>query len=232
MKLDFPLHDPGNSLLAAIADTIKRYYPGGIDIYSDDYSEHPARVEVRKIIDENFMWHMAGIEQAQAGKAFSTLFDELKQYSSNELLMADGAMGPGFSVSVVLEKYLEASLERIKRIAFAVSAFGPFFSVCGIDETIITLDGIPYPAINVVTKSPYKEFEDWFKYLEQLVKKHFPDYKFVPFEICMMVLKDVEIPFWAGHDDTVYAALFNMSFQHYGHTDPRGEWYKGMGESL
>ena len=232
MKLDFPLHEPGNSLLGALADTIKKYYPEGIDIYSEDYSEHPARVEVRKIINENFMWHMVGIEQGQAGKAFSAFFDELKQYSNNELLTADGAMGPGFSVSVVLERYQEASTERIKRIACAISALGPFFSVCGIDETIIKLDGIPHPAINVVTKSPYKEFEDWFKYVEQVVRKHFPDYRFVPFEICMMALKDVEIPFWAGHDDTVYAALFNMSFQHYGHSYPRGDWYTGIGKSL
>ena len=231
MKKYFPFDNarPG-SLYSEIANCIKQYYPNGLSSLHDEYHLYPGIVKRNEIIAENI--GPPGQKLGPQSKKWEALLKFLNKNADKPIEGTTYGFVPGFSADLILEKFENGTLSYTKRIAFAVSLLGPFFSICGIDETTIKHEDDDfqryYPAINVVTASPYKEFENDFNGIKYSMQKYFPDYKFIPFYICMMHLDGVQTPDSIGQEETVYNALFNHSFNYYTHHKSRGDNYYGM----
>jgi hypothetical protein len=223
----FSLENQRDPVLIEVAKTIKELYPIGINTYSPEYHEYPGIIKIKALIAENIG------NNKNYNKIWSSLLKKLRKESGKEIDSTTFGVGPGFSGDLILEKYEDPSLIRIKRIAFAVSLIGPFYSICGFDETFIKDDGISYHAINVVTASPYKEFEGDFNGIKYGIENQFKDYKFVPFLACLQFLKDLDVLDSHRQEPTVYSALFNHLFDHFNYSLPilRGDRVYGYDKS-
>ena len=221
MKLYLSLTRQHNKLDTAIADTIKEYYPIALNPQSPEYNAHLGIKKINEAVSE----HMNDYKEFI--KPWKSFIKKLHKRADKKVHDTSYALALCYSADLILEKYEDSSMVRIKRIAFSVSLLGPFFSVCGVDETIIKEKGSKfgqgYHAINIITVSPYKEFEGCFKLVKNKIEKHFEGYKFVPFWVCARYVKDLHIPYTSGPECTVYNALFNNLLDHYYRDAFRGD---------
>ncbi|MCO5945979.1 hypothetical protein [Mucilaginibacter flavidus] len=225
MKKYFPLDSSYNSLFKQLGETIKAFYPAGLSSYEPEYHEYAGIKKLQEII-----WEGIGVR-----KNFRNWSAFVKRVSAKLNKEVDGTtygLMPGYSADLILERHEDNMLIREKKISFAVSLLGPYYSICGIDQTTIKLldDEATryYEAINVVTVSPYREFEADFIFIEQQITKKFKGYKIVPFDICMDFIKDVETLYSMGQEGNIYSALFNHMFNFYAHQRSRGDRYYGL----
>lgn len=214
MKKYLSLDNHHTELIAAIVGNIKKYYPKGIDSFDPEFMKFPGILKASDIIYQNI-----GPREQKPGpctKQWRSLLKSLRKSGAENIRDTTYGFVPGFSADLILEHFEDESLMRTKRIAFAVSLIAPFYSICGVDETSIKEkdDEVrrSYHVINVVTASPYKEFENDFKEIEQQINKYFPGYKIIPFELCMRHIEGVQTPFSMGQDCTVNNAFFNHLF--------------------
>ena len=225
MKKYFPLDSNYNALYKQLGETIKTFYPAGISTHEPEYHEFEGIKKLQEII-----WEGIGVRKNI--RNWAEFVKRIGAKLNKEVNGTTYGSRPGYSADLILEEYEDDALIRIKKLSFAVSLLGPYYSMCGIDETTIkTLDDEfrrGYTAINVVTVSPFKEFEVDFLFIEQQINKKFKDYKIVPFEICMNFIKDVETLDSMGQEGTVYNALFNHLFNFYTHQHSRGDRYYGL----
>lgn len=231
----FSLSHRPYQIWAEVADTIKEFYPMGIDRDSPDYENHPGRIKMNNIIADNILDNKNF--RKRWGGFLSILGKDLNK-TPDDLFSTTYGLRPGFSADLILERYEDDSLLRIKKLTFAVSLIGPFYSVCGIDETFIRNKyhdfggGGGYHAINVITASPYEEFEKDFNHLQRRVETRFKGYKFVPISMCLKMVKGLHSDFLEY--GTVYNALFNHLFNSYYFplARYRGDKQYGYGENI
>jgi hypothetical protein len=221
-----------NKLVAEIAETIKEFYPIGIGRESPEYNAHPGVIKMNEIMEDNILNNKNFRERW--GTFLKKLRKDLKK-SADDLHSTTYGVGPSFSADLILENYEDDALTRVKRLSFAVSLIAPFYTVYGVDETGIKEKdhefGGAYRAINVITVSPFKEFEKDFNYLQQQIEKQFTGYKFVPITMSLTEVKGLYHHYL--QDAKIHNALFNHLFDLYdtsfGHT--RGDTLYGYGES-
>jgi len=224
LSLDIKHH---NKLVAEIAETIKEYVPIGIRTMDPEYNNHPGIKKLDEIVGEQVKHYKQFISP------WMSFLGKLKKVAKKRIPNTTYAHQWSYSAELILERYIDKSLCRVKKIAFAVSSIGPYFSICGIDETFIidSEDRRWYHSINIITVSPYAEFENLFNYLETEIKSQFPTYKFVPFNLCAYYIKDAETHYSNGEECTVYNVLFNNSLDSYHNRYHRGDTLYGFGES-
>ncbi len=207
MKYYLSLDKPHNKLATEIANTIKEYYPIGLKVYEEDYDKYPGIVKLKESISE----HMEDYNSYM--KPWKNFLKNLPIGFKGKIYNSGLPHNTSYGGELILEKYEDKSLIRVKKIVFNVSWLGDFYTVYGTDETIIKdeKDGreLFYRAINVITASPYKEFEKGFNYLQQAIEKEFIDYRFVPFYLCCFNIKDLQLPYSEPFDTTVYNAIFS-----------------------
>jgi hypothetical protein len=230
MKKYFRLEiDHKTELSSAITKTIKHFYPTGLSSHEAEYHKYAGVEELKEITGSNIG------DNKIYKKRWGSFLNFVRKESGKQVNSTTYGFVPGYSADLILDNFEDEFLIRTKRIAFAVSLLGPFFSICGVDETFIKVknEGMhgAYHAINVVTASPYMEFENDFNGIKYWIEKKFPGYKFVPFFITMMHLKDTETLYSMGQEGTVYNALFNHLFNFYTHYKSRGDQYYGHEKS-
>ena len=217
-----------------VSDTIKEFYPIGVDRESPDYEMYTGLQKMGQIMEDNILDNK--MYRKRWGGFLKIIRKDLNK-SAEEVHSTTYGLRPGYSADLILERYEDDSLLRIKKLTFAVSLIGPFYSVCGIDETFIRnkyhdYNGGGYHAINVITASPYEEFENEFNHLQRRIETHFKGYKFVPISMCLKMVEGLHHDFLEA--GTVYDALFNHLFNFY--YSPfaryRGDEYYGYGENI
>src|SRR3569833_1044030 len=220
MKRYFSLDNRYNTLFSLIGETIKSYYPVGISNSEPGYHENAG---IKKL--QELMWEGMGVRNNF--RNWTTYVNRVCMKLGKETASTTYGPRPCYSADLILERYEDEALIRTKKISFAVSLLGPYYSICGIDETTIKAfdDEMHkyFNAINVVTVSPFKEFEADFLFVEQQVTKRFKNYKFVPFQVCMSFIENVETLDSIADNGTVYSALFNHLFYFYTHNFSRGD---------
>jgi hypothetical protein len=227
----FPLNNRHNKLYEEIGETIRQYYPIGVRPDSPEYKEHPGIKKIMAIIEEN------ATQNKKFNKPWVEFLKKLRSGSKRKIHNNSYVTDFSFSGELILESYQDESLQRTKKLIFSVSLFAPFFSIYGVDETaIIELEdeyqfGRAYRAINVITESPYKEFETDFNYLQRAIETQFTGYKFVPVRVSMFHVEDLHTPYSNLDECKLHNALFNGYFDFTSFTSFRGEMYYGTGPS-
>lgn len=225
----FPLDNLYNKLYAEIGETIKQYYPIGITPDSPEYNEHPGMKKIMSIMEEN------ATQNKKFNKPWSDFIKKLRSVSKRKIHNNSLFTDVSFSGELILERYRDESLLRIKKIRFSVSFIAPYFTIYGVDETVIKEKAnkfaFGYSAINVITESPYEEFETDFNYLQREIEAQFTDYKFVPIRTSMFYIKDLYTPYSNLDECKLHNALFNGYFDYTPFTSFRGEMFYGSGPS-
>jgi len=130
---------------------------------------------------------------------------------------------PSFSSSLMIKTFENDDLMHFKTLHFSVSLTGPFFTIYGVDETMILDEGRHYGAINVVTVSPYKEFESDFNFIRTKIEKRFKGYKFIPFRLHSMFVEGLYDPYEDNKECPIYKALFDGALKGYDTYKMRGD---------
>ncbi|MGF7041805.1 hypothetical protein [Mucilaginibacter lappiensis] len=225
----FPLNNRHNKLYEEIGETIKQYYPIGVRPDSPEYKEHPGIKKIMAIIEEN------ATQNKKFTKPWVDFLKKLRSGSKRKIHNNSLPHDLSFSGELILESYQDESLQRTKKLIFSISLIAPFFSIYGVDETAIKEQddefGRAYRAINVITESPYKEFEIDFNYLQYEIEAQFNGYKFVPVRVSMFHVENLHTPYSNLDECKLHNALFNGYFDFTPSTPFRGEMYYGSGPS-
>ncbi len=207
MKLYLPLD---NSQLKSIIDVIKKHYPLGLKPSDPGYIEYTGYKELEDIIVENIH------DNKKYKKIFVSFTKAVAKSLKKEVIGTTYGIGPSFSAEIILETYDDDAFSRVKKLSFAISLIGPFFTIYGVDETFIKMPERPgaagYHAINIITVSPFQEFEPDFNYLRGKIEKEFDKYKFVPFFILSYHIEGLHL--FDGEDDDEYGNVFRALFNH------------------
>jgi hypothetical protein len=230
MKHYFSLKGYPDKLRIEIGKTIEEYYPVGIDQQSAEYFEYPGIKKLELMLAEyssnNTSFH----------EVWKLFLIKLPKDLRKKMHSTTYGFVPGFSADLILERYEDEAMVRLKKLTFAVSMIGPFFSICGVDETFIKEKDHPtkaYGSINVITASPYKEFEKDFLYLKEKIEETFEGYQYVPMIAALSFLENMQIYHSYREEYTVYNALFNHLFDYYDHQKLfRGDMLYGLDKSM
>jgi hypothetical protein len=228
MKFRLPLTSIQKDFYGPIIEAILKYYPLEIKSDAPAYFEFSGQVELGKIIVDN-------IHSRKNFKARWQDFD--KEIRTDLKKRIDGqtyATRPSFSSSLIIKKFKHNELIHIKTLHYSVSLVGPFFTIYGVDETAITdkRDGhdLFYTAINIITISPYKEFESDFNFIKSKIENRFKGYKFIPFDLHSRSIQGLYDPYKDDEEYTIYRALFDDFLNGYDTYRKRGDYKYGFDE--
>jgi len=212
MKFYFQLKTPHNKLFADIAETIINTYPIGVQRESKEYNSYPGIKKIDAIVEQSMT------NNKKFNKPWRDFLIKIRKSINSRIHNIGMASEFSFTGELILERYKDDSLVREKKIIFVVSLLGPYFTIYGVDETAIKdkieQHDIAYKAINVITVSPFKEFEKHFILLKLAIEQEFADYKFVPFKVTTLYIEGVQPPYSNLTECTIYGALFNNSFDY------------------
>lgn len=225
----FPLDNRNKKLYAEIGEAIKQYYPIGVMPDSPEYNEHPGIKKIMTIMEEN------ATQNKKFNKPWGDFLKKLRKGSKRKIHNCSYVHDVSFSGELILERYQDDALLRIKMIRFSVSLIAPYFTIYGVDETVIKekADELAYGyrAINVITESPYMEFGTDFNYLQKEIEAQFVDYSFVPIRTSLLYVKGLHTPYFGPDECKLHNALFNGYFDFAPVIFFRGEMYYGSGPS-
>jgi hypothetical protein len=227
MKFHFPLTSKQQDSYGAIIDSILKYYPIGIKSDWESYSKYPGQIALTEIMIDN-------IHNRKNFKTRWKDFDkEIGKKTKKKIVGETYGLRPGYSSAAIVNRFENNELLHLKTLHYSVSLIGPFFTIYGIDETCIKDDwdgrNIGYAAINVVTVSPYKEFELEFNVVKSSIEDKFKGYKFIPFRLHSMVI-DGLFDSYNDKELTIYEALFDHRLDGFDTMRIRGDSSYGYNE--
>lgn len=225
MNTYFSLDNHHKPLFAEIGQAIKNLYPIGLPADDRQYNEYPGIKLIAAVVEKNMT------DNKRFNEPWKAFLKKLKSTAKNRVQNCGYAHELAFSGELILEQYQDATLSRIKKLIFSVSLISPYYTIYGVDETgikdILHERPAEYRAINVITESPYKEFEDKFNFIKSEIEEWFSGYKFVPVRICVSYIKEVQTSSSYPNECNVHNALFNNFFDYYDKPHFRGEMYYG-----
>ena len=198
----------------AVYETLKSYYPLGIERHEGGiYFEYPGIKELERIVVDNI--HEKDNYQSRWKQRVDKWSNELNQ----KIIGTTYGQEPSFSAYIELLN--DAADDRIfeKRIHFAVSLLGPFYTIFAADLTTLVEQDTDLKKIsqryqqthrNII--SPYNEYSALFINLRRLIEKDFSGYKFVPFMIHSAVLNGLQVRYRDESLNRIYHGLFNQHF--------------------
>jgi hypothetical protein len=191
-----------------IEDTIKKYYPFGIEYDSEwtQYMSFPGIEELGKLVVENIHSNK-NYKERWLNFIKSIGKESGKKVSSNTF-----GQSPSFSAVVLLDTFEIKNYKISKSLYFSVSFLGPFYTVFGLDDVLLRDGRAGYSATIAVTVSPYKEYEKDFLLLRKTIEERFKDYKYVPFAIYSRTMDGLKVSeVQEGHTSLIYNALFDTT---------------------
>jgi len=222
MKFSIPLSDFQQDRYGTLVGDILAYYPLGIKGELPIYRESEQYKKLEDIVVENIH------NKKNYRERWTTFEREIKKTLNCKLEGCTYPTDAGFSSKIILKEFQHQELFHEKSLYFSVSFIGPFYTVFGMDETSIIDEGRHYSSKNVVTASPYKEFENIFNLIDEKIRKRFDGYKFVPFVLHSMVMGNLYDLYENDKELSIYKALFNSVLDGYETLKNRGDAHYGM----
>jgi len=176
MKFNFSFNSKTHDFWE-IYHSIKKYYPIGLEQHLGEgiYYEYKGLRELEKIIVDNVH------NDENYKERWVKFTDEMGHELNKEINGTTYGQAPSYSSSIILFRNTVENCLHVKALHFAVSFVGDYFQIYGLDLTTI-LDEVEergfrkgYTAVNSVTSSPFAEFEETFKYVEQKLRLRYVD---------------------------------------------------------
>ena len=191
-----------------IYESIKRYYPIGINrSHEGMYSDYLGHKKLEKLLIENIHENYGEFKQK---------LNAWEKALNNRFVGTTYGQEPSFSAYMELEKnsYKDWILE--KRLYFAISLIGPYYTIYGMDTSTLLAKAEylnknrQYHQCNRLIISPYIEFHEDFEKLRKLLEEKYPDYKFVPYHIYSSELEGLQLNYADNLRSKIFYALFNQ----------------------
>lgn len=191
-----------------IYDAIKSFYPLGIPRGEGGgvYFEYAGIKKLEQIVVENIH------DENNFKNRWANYRNELAEKLEKEVIGKTYGQSPSFCSSVVLERNEIGNCTHLKELYFAVSLVGNFFSIYGLDSTLILEDQESfkgYQVANMVTTSPFKECEKVFSTVENSIRERYPTYKMVPFAFGQQIIDGLQVRYSDAEVCSIHMALFN-----------------------
>lgn len=213
-----------------VYNAIRTYYLLGIRLSHEMhlYYEYEGQKKLGKLLVDN-------IHNAENFKErFVNFSDQIQSQFGLEVQGTTYGQQPAFSFDLILEKTEYPGLIKIKKLCLGISLLGDFYSLYGIDETIIIEERKPYRyqyySINAITVSPYAEFEQPYLALKKAVQERYPNHKQVPFTILTSYLNGLYNKYEETDECMVYNALFDQKLTNNYRLQQRGDQYYAYDE--
>ena len=198
----------------SIYEALKTYYPIGIEKrVGGIYFEYPGITELERMVVDNI--HAKGNYQSKWKQRIDDWSNELEQ----KIIGTTCGQEPSFSAYI--ELFHDEANDRIfeKRLHFAVSLLGPFYTLFATDlTTLVERDADSkkvsqrYQQTHRNVISPYNGYSELFNSLRRLIERDFKEYKFVPFMIHSAVIKGLQVRYRDESMNRIYHGLFNQHF--------------------
>ncbi|QCW98854.1 hypothetical protein FGM00_01485 [Aggregatimonas sangjinii] len=195
-----------------IYEGIKSFYPIGIP-QGDGvgiFYEYSGLKKLEDIIIDNIH------DENNFQNRWTDYTDELKKIMKKEIIGTTYGQAPCFSSSIIIEKNVVGTCTHLKELHFAKSFVGNFFTIYGLDSTRILdeKDGNKgYHIANVVTGSPFKEFEKDFLLLENNIRNRYPNHKMIPYSFGRQIIDGLQVRYSDAEICSIQMALFNDMIQ-------------------
>ena len=195
-----------------IYDRIKSFYPIGIPRGEGVgiFFEYPGLKKLEDIIIDNVH------NEKNFKKHWTDFTDELKKITKKDIIGTTYGQAPSFSSYMIVEKNVIGTCTHLKELHFAISFVGNFFTIYGLDTTRILDEKGGYKGYyvpNVLTASPFKEFEKDFLLLEKSIRKRYPDHKMVPYGFGKQIMEGLQVRYSDAEVCSIQMALFNDTIQ-------------------
>lgn len=185
--------------------SIIKYYP--IAILKSEHSiyfEYEGIKQLEKIVVDNIH------NRENYQNRWVDFCDRISNDLDVKVMGRTGGQAPSFSASINIGENRSDTFVHSKDLYFSVSLVGHFFQIYGLDKTIVKdVDSRGYPSNNVITASPYREYESLFKGVEKIIRQEFVDYKFVPYSIGQTQIDGLCVRYTDDMNCTINMGLFN-----------------------
>lgn len=221
----FPIDNNSNKLFQDIGNAIKEFYPLGLERESAAYAKYPGILKLEDKINYQMLSYNKHI------KPWKEFLRSLPKGYKSKIKDNTIPFEVSYSGVLIIDEFENENIFATKKLVFNVSTLSYFYTIYGVDETVVKDKERPemygYSAINVITESPYSEFEEAFNYLQTNIRAQFTGYQFVPIRISLMYVKGLQTINLVFRESRIHDALFNgyFSFQDINHF--RGEMYYG-----
>ena len=190
-----------------IYEAVKAYYPIGLKgAYPGIYYDYPGIKKLEALV----------IDNTHVRAHYRERWVKVKRKWQKELGKAiretTYGQAPSFS------GYVEVSRKKVdncilsKELHVAVSFLGPFYTVFGLDNTVLIEEDRHYPQTNRVVISPTAGYDQYFSRLREAIEKDFSGHQFVPYFIHHRFIDGLRVRYRDDDENRVYHALFNENF--------------------
>jgi hypothetical protein len=139
--------------------------------------------------------------------------NELASITGLPVIGTTYGQAPCYSCFINVRHEQLGSLIRHFDIHIFVSVIGPYFTVIGKDWSEIAIAGNLLRPTNFYSVSPYDKDASLFKMAVELLKTHFPHYRFVPHCLYSLRGPDFQVPYSDEEENSVFNGIFNQEFR-------------------
>lgn len=187
--------------------TVSKFYPIGIshDNFELLYESYPGLKYKREIIEENIY------NDNTHDKRWVSFCKHIETLTNQEIINTTSPLGSCYSGALQLKKTTSEELKRTKKLLFFVSLLGPFYTIIGVDDNVVSVDKYFYQSVNYLVVSPVREYQPFFLEIEKDIELRFPKYRFLPFAICKKIINGLSLN-QRENNCSVFDALFIQNF--------------------
>lgn len=197
-----------------IYETLKEFYPLDNNISPNEIKDFEGLNKINQLIDNNF------INRKNYKEIWGKLKSQLKKVLNEQINEINTLSEPCYTGYIVIQKQTINNITHQKELHFFISLLGPYFTIIGIDKCNLTLEEEMRSQLKfdrvfssnlALTVSPYLEFETQFLKLQNSIKNHYPELKFIPYSINNKKLEGISL-IHTNSDfqtkDTIFSGLF------------------------
>lgn len=192
-----------------VYESINKYYPSGLvnesnnGINTQNQSRYKGQYELGTVIIENI--HDETI--------FNTKWKEIdlliEKKTARAVERTTYGQAPCISGEIELQRSAMPGLVRLKKLNYFISLLGPYYSIIGSDESVISDNGTHY-VTNLLITSPINDYEEIYKLTETVFSEKLPGYRQIPFHLCKERINGLQVNYTDSEDTNyLFNALFN-----------------------
>jgi hypothetical protein len=192
-----------------VYESINKYYSTGVvnesnyELNNQDQSIYQGQKELTKVILDNI----------HDEKVYTSTWKEISLFIEEKTARAVESttygQAPCISGEIEIQRSSMPGLVRLKKLNYFISLLGPYYSIIGSDESIISDNGTHY-VTNLLIASPVYDYEETYKLTESIFTEKLPGYRQIPFHLCKERINGLRVTYTESESTNyLFNALFN-----------------------
>jgi hypothetical protein len=204
-----------------VYESIKKYYPLGLISENNGHdryylSSYQGQKELVSVILDNIHDEIV----------FSTKWKEIglliEKKTTQVVVSTTYGQAPCISGEIEIHHSSMPGLVRLKKLNYFISLLGPYYSIIGSDESVIS-DNDTHYVTNLLIASPINDYEETYKLTESVFTEKLPGYRQIPFHLCKERINGLQVNYTESENTNyLFNAVFNdhlnLNITHVGDT--------------